>query len=178
MKRIGPQLARVPGMMGATVLGDGSIVLIINPLQLANREALSAGSLNIAVAMEAPAVPGKPLALLVDDSLTMRKVLGRFLEREGYEVVTAKDGMEALQAMQQTLPAVILTDIEMPRMDGFELARNVRDDERTRHIPVVMVSSRTAEKHQALARSLGVNAFFGKPVHEDELALTLRQLLA
>lgn len=178
MKRIGPQLARVPGMMGATVLGDGSIVLIINPLQLANREALSAGSLNIAVAMEAPAVPGKPLALLVDDSLTMRKVLGRFLEREGYEVVTAKDGMEALQVMQQVLPAVILTDIEMPRMDGFELARNVRDDERTRHIPVVMVSSRTAEKHQALARNLGVNAFFGKPVHEDELALTLRQLLA
>ena len=176
MKRIGPQLARVPGMMGATVLGDGSIVLIINPLQLANREALSAGSLNIAVAMEAPAAPGKPLALLVDDSLTMRKVLGRFLEREGYEVVTAKDGMEAIEAMQQALPAVILTDIEMPRMDGFELARNVRDDERTRHIPLVIVSSRTAEKHQALARSLGVNAFFGKPVHEDELAVTLRQL--
>ena len=177
MKRIGPQLARVPGMMGATVLGDGSIVLIINPLQLANREALSAGSLNIAVTVGASAAPSKPLALLVDDSLTMRKVLGRFLEREGYEVVTAKDGIEAIQAMQQALPAVILTDIEMPRMDGFELARNVRDDERTRNIPLVIVSSRTAEKHQALARSLGVSAFFGKPVHEDELAVTLRQLL-
>lgn len=178
MKQIGPQLARVPGLIGATVLGDGGIVLIINPLQLANREALSAGSLNIAVTVHTPLVPSKPLALLVDDSLTMRKVLGRFLEREGYEVVTAKDGIEAIQAMQQSLPSVILTDIEMPRMDGFELARNVRDDERTRHIPLVVVSSRTAEKHQALAKSLGVDAFFGKPVQEDELAAALRRLLA
>jgi len=177
MKHIGPQLARVPGLMGATVLGDGGIVFIINPLQLANREALSAGSLNLAITVDKPLPPGKPLALLVDDSLTMRKVLGRFLEREGYEVVTAKDGMEAIQAMQQTLPTVILTDIEMPRMDGFELARNVRDDERTRDIPLIIVSSRTAEKHQALAKSLGVNAFFGKPVQEDDLAVTLRQLL-
>ncbi|MCB5190007.1 Hpt domain-containing protein [Methylobacillus arboreus] len=178
MKQIGPQLARVPGMIGATVLGDGGIVLIINPLQLANREALSAGSVNIAVTADASVAATKPLALLVDDSLTMRKVLGRFLEREGYDVVTAKDGMEAIQAMQQALPAVILTDIEMPRMDGFELARNVRDDERTRDIPLIIVSSRTAEKHQALATSLGVNAFFGKPVQEDELAAKLRQLLA
>ncbi|MGY1488124.1 Hpt domain-containing protein [Methylobacillus pratensis] len=178
MKQIGPQLARVPGLIGATVLGDGGIVLIINPLQLANREALSAGSLNIAVTVDTPPASSKPVALLVDDSLTMRKVLGRFLEREGYEVVTAKDGMEAIQAMQQSLPAVILTDIEMPRMDGFELARNVRDDERTHHIPLVIVSSRTAEKHQTLAKSLGVDAFFGKPVQEDELAATLRRLLA
>ncbi|MFL9609764.1 Hpt domain-containing protein [Methylobacillus sp. Pita2] len=178
MKQIGPQLARVPGLIGATVLGDGGIVLIVNPLQLANREALSAGSLNIAVTVDTPLASSKPVALLVDDSLTMRKVLGRFLEREGYEVVTAKDGMEAIQAMQQSLPAVILTDIEMPRMDGFELARNVRDDERTRHIPLVIVSSRMAEKHRALAKSLGVDAFFGKPVQEDELAAALRQLLA
>ncbi|MCB5184086.1 Hpt domain-containing protein [Methylobacillus gramineus] len=178
MKTIGPQLARVPGMIGATVMGDGGIVLLINPVQLANRESLAAGAVSASLVSAPEPVAIKPLALLVDDSLTMRKVLSRLLEREGYEVAIAKDGMEAIQAMQETLPDIILTDIEMPRMDGFELARNVRHDERSRHIPLVIVSSRTAEKHQAMARSLGVNAFFGKPVQEDDLILKLRELLA
>ncbi|MBL8505210.1 MAG: Hpt domain-containing protein [Methylobacillus glycogenes] len=182
MKQIGPQLARVPGMIGATVLGDGAIVLMINPLQLANREALAAGSLSAAVVADPVSQPlasskARPLALLVDDSLTMRKVLSRFLEREGFDVMVAKDGMEAIQAMQQAVPSVILSDIEMPRMDGFELARHIRDDARTRAVPLIFVSSRTAEKHRTLAHSLGVNAFFGKPVHEEELAAKLKALL-
>ncbi|MCB5187727.1 Hpt domain-containing protein [Methylobacillus caricis] len=177
MKTIGPQLARVPGMVGATVMGDGSIVLILNPVQLANRESLAAGTVSTSLVTAPEPIAIKPLALLVDDSLTMRKVLSRLLEREGYEVAVAKDGMEAIQAMQETLPDIILTDIEMPRMDGFELARNIRNDERSRNIPIVIVSSRTAEKHQALARSLGVNAFFGKPVQEDDLVLKLQELL-
>lgn len=178
MKPIGPQLSRVPGMIGATLLGDGSIVLMINALQLANREALAAGSVSAAVVLAQAPKKYKPQALLVDDSLTMRKVLSRFLEREGFDVMVAKDGMEAIQAMQQAVPAIILSDIEMPRMDGFELARHIRDDERTREVPLIFVSSRTAEKHRALARSLGVNAFFGKPVQEEELAAKLKELLA
>jgi chemosensory pili system protein ChpA (sensor histidine kinase/response regulator) len=99
----------------------------------------------------------------------MRKVLSRTLEREGYNVVTAKDGMDALQILQETKPAIILLDIEMPRMDGFEFARNVRGDQVTAGIPIIMISSRTAEKHQSHARELGVNAFLGKPVQDDDL---------
>jgi chemosensory pili system protein ChpA (sensor histidine kinase/response regulator) len=105
----------------------------------------------------------------VDDSLTVRKITSRLLEREGYQVLTAKDGLDALEQLRDTLPAVLLVDIEMPRMDGFDLTRNVRGDARTRDIPIIIISSRTAEKHRNQAASLGVNAFLGKPYQEAEL---------
>lgn len=178
MKPIGAQLARVPGVVGATVAGDGKIVLVINPVQLANREIL-AGSVAVKASKKAAAKAiVKPRLLVVDDSLTMRKVLGRLLEREGYEVLLAKDGMDAMQILQDVTPDVILTDIEMPRMDGFGLARNVRDDVRTANTPLIMISSRTADKHQNLAREIGVNAFFGKPVQDEELINKVNALLA
>jgi len=167
MKPIGSQLARVPGITGATVMGDGKIVLIVNPVQMANREVIVVSH---ARALEAEtADTTKPTVMVVDDSLTMRKVLGRTLEREGYQVVTAKDGMDALQLLQETRPDIILLDIEMPRMDGFEFARNVRGDADTAGIPIIMISSRTAEKHQSHAKEIGVNAFLGKPVQDDDL---------
>ena len=115
--------------------------------------------------------------MVVDDSLTMRKVLSRLLEREGYRVVVAKDGMDALQLLQDSLPDLILSDIEMPRMDGFELVRNIRGDSRTANIPLLIISSRTAEKHRSLARELGVNAYLGKPVQDDELLAQVKALL-
>jgi chemosensory pili system protein ChpA (sensor histidine kinase/response regulator) len=176
MKQIGTQLARVPGMIGATVLGDGVIVLVINPVQLANREALSIGA--IKVTTFAPVVEQvKKIALVVDDSLTMRKVLSRVLEREDFEVITANDGMDAIQKLQLITPDIILTDIEMPRMDGFEFSRHVRDNEKTTHIPLIVISSRTAEKHRNVAKELGVNAFLGKPVQDDELIEQVNALL-
>jgi chemosensory pili system protein ChpA (sensor histidine kinase/response regulator) len=177
MKPIGPQLARVPGMMGATVMGDGKIILIINPVQLANREVLSVGSIKVTSAAPVLEAEAAPLVMVVDDSLTMRKVLSRTLEREGYRVVTAKDGMDAIQVLQENLPDIMLTDIEMPRMDGFELVRNVRDDERTRELPIIIISSRTAEKHRNLAKEIGVNAFLGKPVQDEELITQISILL-
>ena len=176
MKPMGTQLARVPGMIGATVLGDGAIVLVINPVQLANREALSIGA--IKVTTYAPVVEEvKPIALVVDDSLTMRKVLSRVLEREGFEVVTANDGMDAVQKLQLIMPDIILTDIEMPRMDGFEFSRHVRDNAKTSGIPLIVISSRTAEKHRNVAKELGVNAFLGKPVQDEELLEQVNALL-
>lgn len=178
MKPIGAQLARVPGVVGATVAGDGSIMLIINPVQLANREILAVGSVIVKAAQKAVKAIAKPRALVVDDSLTMRKVLGRLLEREGYEVLVAKDGMDAMQVLQDATPDIILTDIEMPRMDGFGLARNIRDDARTAKTPLIMISSRTADKHQNLAKEIGVDAFFGKPVHDEELISKVSELLA
>lgn len=176
MKAIGSQLARVPGIIGATVMGDGSIVLIVNPVQLANREFLSVSNVKAAVVPDLE-IKTAPTVMVVDDSLTMRKVLGRTLEREGYTVVTAKDGMDALQKLQETVPDIMLLDIEMPRMDGFELARNVRGDALTANIPIIIISSRTAEKHRNVAKELGVNAFLGKPVQDEELITNIHALL-
>jgi chemosensory pili system protein ChpA (sensor histidine kinase/response regulator) len=107
----------------------------------------------------------------------MRKVLGRLLEREGYEVLVAKDGMDAMELLQTSVPDIILTDIEMPRMDGFGLSRNIRDDKRFANTPLIMISSRTADKHQNMAKEIGVNAFFGKPVQDEELVAKMKELL-
>jgi chemosensory pili system protein ChpA (sensor histidine kinase/response regulator) len=166
---IGAQLGRVPGMTGATVLADGRIALILNPVQLALRQrAVSPALPRILHTTDVKAALA-PVVMVVDDSLTVRKITGRLLEREGYRVVTAKDGVDALQQMSESLPRVMLVDIEMPRMDGFDLARNVRGDPRTQSVPIIFISSRTAEKHRSQAAQLGVNAFLGKPYAEAEL---------
>ncbi len=178
MKPIGAQVARVPGVAGATVTGEGKIILILNPLQLANREELSAGAVKISTPEIVETKEVTPLVMVVDDSLTMRKVLGRALEREGYQVITAKDGVDALQQLVEQKPDIMLLDIEMPRMDGFELTRNVRNDATTKHIPIIIISSRTAEKHQNVAKELGVNAFLGKPVQDDQLIAEIKRLIA
>ena len=179
MKPIGAQLARVPGIVGATVTGDGSIMLIINPVQLVARAILTIGTTAAVVNERASieSVLAKYRVMVVDDSLTMRKVLSRLLEREGFDVIVAKDGIDAMQLLLDVTPDAILTDIEMPRMDGFALARNIRDDKRTAKTPLIMISSRTADKHQNLAKDIGVDAFFGKPVQEQELVDKLIELL-
>jgi chemosensory pili system protein ChpA (sensor histidine kinase/response regulator) len=178
MKPIGTQLARVPGIVGATVTGDGSVMLIINPVQLVARAILTIGA--TATANEThtlESIQTKYRVMVVDDSLTMRKVLSRLLEREGFEVIVAKDGIDAMQMLLDVTPDAILTDIEMPRMDGFALARNVRDDARTATTPLIMISSRTADKHQNLAKEIGVDAFFGKPVQDNELVSKVTELI-
>jgi chemosensory pili system protein ChpA (sensor histidine kinase/response regulator) len=173
VKAIGPQLARVPGVSGATVLADGRIVLIVNPVQLVQHVKLAppkpaTAAVPVAAAAEAEK-PQAPIVMVVDDSLTVRKITSRLLEREGYQVLTAKDGVDALQQLKDVIPAVMLVDIEMPRMDGFDLTKNVRSDPRTAGIPIVIISSRTADKHRNQAAQLGVNAFLGKPYQETEL---------
>lgn len=176
VKPIGPQLARIPGVVGGTVLGTGEIVLIMNPLlllSLADQIAAAIGPVEPeqvqAVQKQAEALQTVPVVMVVDDSLTVRKITGRLLAREGFQVVAAKDGVDALQQLQDVKPAVMLVDIEMPRMDGFELTRNVRAVPETRDIPIIMITSRTADKHRNVAFDLGVNVFLGKPYQEDEL---------
>ncbi len=176
MKPIGPQLARVPGIIGASVLGDGKVIFMLNAVQLANREVLAAGVLKVTNIASPVIKNATPLVMIVDDSLTMRKVLARLLEREGYMVVTAKDGLDALQVLEEVMPDILFTDIEMPRMDGFELIRNLRDQERFKTMPVAIISSRTAEKHQALAKELGVDAYLGKPVQDEDLIGRIEEL--
>ena len=182
VKSAGPQLLRIVGVSGATVLGDGEIVLILNPTALASR-ALPAATLPDGAALVAEtapvaSTPQPPSVLIVDDSLTVRKITSRLLEREGYRVFTAKDGSDALDQLQETLPDVILSDIEMPRMDGFDFVRNLRADERTQDIPVVMITSRLADKHREYAAKLGANEYLGKPYDEDELLRLLQHYTA
>jgi len=181
VKTIGPQLSRLAGIAGATVLGNGQVVLILNPVQLVHREA----AVGVEVAHRAPvrqepaftveSKSGAPLVMVVDDSLTVRKITSRMLAREGYEVATAKDGVDALQQLQDMKPDCILLDVEMPRMDGFEFARNVRADEGTKAIPIIMITSRTADKHRNHALEIGVNEYMGKPYQEDQLLALIRR---
>ncbi|HWA37799.1 MAG TPA: response regulator, partial [Burkholderiales bacterium] len=171
VKSLGPQVARVPGVAGATVRPDGSIVLILNPVQLAHQARLAPPrpAAEAVPAVDEVRAGTAAIVMVVDDSLTVRKITSRLLEREGYQVLTAKDGVDALQQLKDNLPAVMLVDIEMPRMDGFDLTKNVRADPRLAKIPIVMISSRTADKHRNQAAQLGVNAFLGKPYQEAEL---------
>ncbi len=167
VKNIGPQLARVSGIAGATVLGNGQVVLILNPVQLALRQGEHTETATAPI-VEMDAVRSK-VVMVVDDSLTVRKITGRLLAREGYEVITAKDGLDALQMLQDVIPDVMLLDIEMPRMDGFELTKTMRADAQLAGVPIIMITSRTADKHRDHAMSLGVNAYLGKPFQEEEL---------
>ncbi len=172
VKNIGRQLARVPGIDGATVLGSGEIVLILDPLALAQQPQ---GEARVKLAAEPLA--RRSTVMVVDDSLTVRRVTQRLLEREGYRVVLAKDGIEALELIGQGAPDLMLVDIEMPRMDGFDLTRNVRGNEATKGIPIIMITSRTADKHRNVALGLGVNAYFGKPYQEAVLLAAIEGLL-
>lgn len=229
VKNIGPQLARLVGVAGATVMGSGQVILILNPVQLAFREAAtvkvekvdkietaandvspfetsatesSEATREIAALTESEMMRGPslaetiaanmfdeggfikddvpklartiPLVMVVDDSLTVRKITSRMLTREGFEVATAKDGVDGLQQLQDIQPDIILLDIEMPRMDGFEFARNVRADAKARDIPIIMITSRTADKHRNRAMELGVNEYMGKPYQEEQLLAMIR----
>jgi len=173
IKNINPQLARVSGVTGATVLGDGRVVLIINPVHLTHRTPSTISE--AASVLPAATPPALPLVMVVDDSLTVRKITGRLLEREGYQVMTAKDGLDALEQMHGILPDALLVDIEMPRMDGFDFSTRIREDARTAAIPIIIISSRTADKHRNRAEQIGVNAFLGKPYQESELLAQVAQ---
>ncbi len=176
VKNAGPQYARMVGYSGATVLGDGEIVLILNPVALAGRAHAGAEDVLPAISRASHA-PAQPTVMVVDDSLTVRKITGRLLEREGYRVITAKDGVDALEQLLTASPDVIIADIEMPRMDGFDLTRNIRADARLKTVPIIMITSRTAEKHKRYAEEIGVNHYLGKPYDEDVLLQLIRDFV-
>ncbi len=173
VKSLGPQFTGVQGLSGATILGDGRVVLILDllayirahqarqPLQRAHHEAV--GALEFTPAVR------PPLVLVVDDSVTVRKVTSRLLERNGMNVITAKDGVDAMSVLEEHIPDLMLLDIEMPRMDGFEVATRVRNDPRLKDLPIIMITSRTGQKHQNRAMAIGVNDYLGKPYQESVL---------
>ena len=183
VKSVGPQVSSVPGILGATIMGDGSVLVILDlaPLVrhgLSRREQRLAEGLDYAsVAPVVEDVRTRPLVMVVDDSITMRKVTGRVLERHEYEVDTAKDGVDALEKLHERVPDLMLLDIEMPRMDGFELATQMKADVRFRHVPIIMITSRTGEKHRQRAFDIGVERYLGKPYQEAELLAQISEVL-
>jgi chemosensory pili system protein ChpA (sensor histidine kinase/response regulator) len=166
VKSVGPQISSIRGISGATILGDGRIVIILDIGALVRGEWRTR-----AQAPVAPRERGdrRTFALVVDDSITVRRVTQRLLERNGMRVLTARDGMDAVALLQDNVPDVILLDIEMPRMDGYEVAAHVRNDARLKDVPIIMVTSRVGEKHRARAIELGVDDYLGKPYQEAQL---------
>ena len=164
VKSVGPQIAAIPGVSGATILGDGSVVLILDTPSL-----VRAQNRPVAQVDQSEQPSRQPLVMVVDDSITVRRVTERFLLRNDFRVSTAKDGLDAVSVIQEQQPDVILLDIEMPRMDGFEFAMHVRNDPRFADVPIIMITSRTGEKHKARAIEIGVNDYLGKPYQDRQL---------
>jgi chemosensory pili system protein ChpA (sensor histidine kinase/response regulator) len=206
VKNLGPQLSRLPGLAGMSILASGAVALIYNPVALATVYGVQARSLSAdkaeahvladgvtdvvardLTADAAPVVPlvpanpksvsapQIPLVLVVDDSITVRRVTQRLLQREGYRVALAADGLQALERLAEEIPSVVLSDIEMPRMDGFDLVRNMKSDPRWAKLPIITITSRIAEKHREHAMALGVDHYLGKPYSEEELLSLIRR---
>ena len=170
VKPLASHFSQSQGISGATILGDGSVALILDIPWIA-RLIQTRASADAVVVSEVPESDSDEEAtvMVVDDSITIRKVTTRFLERNNFKVVTAKDGVDALQKLQKIVPDILLLDIEMPRMDGYELAAHVRKDENLADIPIIMITSRTGDKHRNRAMELGVNCYLGKPYNEAQL---------
>lgn len=116
-------------------------------------------------------------ALIVDDSLSARRSLAEFVKDLGYDVRMARDGIEAIEMVEKTKPDILLVDLEMPRMNGLELATHIRSKADTKDIPIIMITSRSTDKHRDMADSAGVNAYLTKPFSEDELLENIQNLL-
>jgi len=182
VKSVGPQISSVPGLLGATIMGDGSVLIILDLAPLVRHgiirrdQRLSEGL----SAVQAPVIEEvlvRPLVMVVDDSITMRKVTSRVLERHEYEVSTAKDGVDALEKLHERVPDLMLLDIEMPRMDGYELATHMKADPRLRDVPIIMITSRSGDKHRQRAFDIGVDRYLGKPYQEAELLVQIGEVL-
>jgi chemosensory pili system protein ChpA (sensor histidine kinase/response regulator) len=172
VKTLGPHIASVPGVTGATILGDGRVIMILDAGTLVRAHK----GVEVAAPVPPPVV-SQTTALVVDDSITMRRVTQRLLERRGARVLTARDGLDAITVMQEHEVDIILLDIEMPRMDGYQFATHVRNDPKAKHVPIIMITSRSGEKHRAKAIEIGVNDYLSKPYQESQLVAAIEGLL-
>ena len=173
LRSLGKLWLKIPGIVGSTLLPDGRASFLVDPLRAPWGQQAIETSLAGAEAL----LHRAPMVLVVDDSITVRKVAAKFLERHGFEPVLAKDGQEALELLAQLQPAAMLLDVEMPRMDGFDCAKSVRENPRHKDLPIIMITSRTADKHRDRAFSLGVNEYMGKPFREEELLAHLNHYI-
>ena len=179
VKSVGTQVASVPGIFGATILGDGAVVLILDiiPMHRAYVQKLERMEAEGVQVVEEVEEDRLTTIMVVDDSITMRRAGERMLTRNDFEVMTAKDGLDALNKLQEQKPDLMLLDIEMPRMDGFELATNMKASDKFKDIPIIMITSRTGQKHKDRAKEIGVERYLGKPYQELELLDNIKDLL-
>ncbi|MDH5784466.1 MAG: Hpt domain-containing protein [Chromatiales bacterium] len=177
VKSLGPQLSSLQDLAGATILADGSVALIIDMPALVRRGLAKLGTESVTRTEALPVVDREPVVMVVDDSITVRKVTERLLKRNNMKCVTAKDGVDAITVLDEVIPDVMLLDIEMPRMDGFELATHIRNSERLKGIPIIMITSRTGDKHRQRAMDIGVNEYMGKPYTEADLLTNIEKQL-
>ncbi len=176
VKPLSRQLSYLAGISAATIMGDGSVMLILDLIALM-RNAPALRDVNEKTVLKSSLAVSRTTVLVVDDSVTVRKVTSRLLERQGINVLLAKDGIDAMEVLQETTPDLILLDIEMPRMDGFEVAIQVRRNRRLREIPIIMITSRTGDKHRERAFEIGVNDYMGKPFQESNLLDKIQAVL-
>ncbi|MCR4301596.1 MAG: response regulator, partial [Sulfuricaulis sp.] len=176
IKTLGPQLSELKGLTGATILGDGRVILILDIPGLWFREDVMHFE-HRPEGKIAQEVRARPVVMVVDDSLTVRKVTSKHLQKRGIDVLVAKDGLDAVEQLRDHLPDVMLVDIEMPRMDGYELTTRVRSDETLKHIPIIMITSRAGAKHRQKAFELGVDMYMSKPYQEEDLFKNIDALL-
>lgn len=178
VKPIGQQFSSVGVIAGATILGDGQVCLILDGQNIARQIQSTQRLKHLSDQREHSRYSNaRRLIMIVDDSVTVRKVTSRLLERQGFDVVTAKDGVDAMEQLENVKPDLMLLDIEMPRMDGFEVTNLVRHHDVHQNLPIIMITSRTGEKHRERAFSLGVTHYMGKPFQEAELLENVESLL-
>ncbi|MEW8511467.1 MAG: Hpt domain-containing protein [Candidatus Thiodiazotropha sp.] len=179
VKSMGKQVGSVRWITGGTILADGRVALILDLASLVRMDATHAASpLSLVKETAEKRAEDRLRVMVVDDSITVRKVTSRLLERHDMDVVTAKDGVEAVALLQEQVPDIMLLDIEMPRMDGFELARHINNSVDYYGLPIIMISSRVGEKHRQRAMDLGVKRCLGKPYQESELLDNINEVLA
>ena len=180
IKTLGPQLSRIEGLSGATILGDGRVILILDVpgLWITDERMQMVARREPEKVEPAESTSRRPMIMVVDDSITVRKVTSRYLQKRAMDVMVAKDGIDALEQLREQVPDVMLVDIEMPRMDGYELTTNVRNDPALRHVPIIMITSRAGAKHRDRALQLGVNLYMTKPYQEDELVKNINAMLS
>jgi chemosensory pili system protein ChpA (sensor histidine kinase/response regulator) len=177
VKSIGKQAGSVVWITGGTILADGRVALILDVGALVRMDAARLSMAGQISETPQSVIEERTRVMVVDDSITVRKVTGRLLQRHNMEVITAKDGVEAVALLQEQVPDIMLLDIEMPRMDGFELARHINNSVDYYGLPIIMISSRVGEKHRQRAFDLGVKRCLGKPYQESELLDNINQVL-
>ncbi|MCP4392150.1 MAG: response regulator [Gammaproteobacteria bacterium] len=179
VKNMGAYIKSVSGIAGVSMLGNGEVVAVLDLSAMlqaqGNRNPMSGGR---SPAAAATSEPDLPRILIVDDSLSVRNSLSQLMQDSGYQPILARDGREAVIILDSEKPDVVLTDLEMPRMNGLELVSYIRNSSAWKNLPTVMITSRNMAKHRQQAEQAGVNRFIPKPFSDDEVLDAIDEQLA
>jgi chemosensory pili system protein ChpA (sensor histidine kinase/response regulator) len=177
IKNLGYYIRKIHGFVGATILGDGSVTPVLDLPELLRAPIRTKANIHIETTERVDTGSGLPKILIVDDSLSQRRALQQILMDAGFRVQAVRDGIEAVEWMLTSKPNVVITDLEMPRMNGIELASHIRAHANIRDIPIIMITSRSTQKHRQMAEEAGVNFYLIKPVQDDDLLTKIQMLI-